>query len=430
MLDQATNHLLTQTGPGTRMGDLLRRYWMPIAGTSEFDEISIKPIRLLGEDLTLYKDLSGAYGLVDRHCPHRRADLSYGFVEQCGLRCNYHGWLWDEKGRCVEQPYEDVAHPDARFKDRVTVKSYPVQTLAGLVWAYLGPEPAPLLPNWEPFSWKNGFVQVVFAEVPCNWLQCQENSIDPLHFEWMHMNWSIRLEDRLGPYSPPHLKLEFEEFEYGFTYKRLREGMDESDPMWTVGRACLWPNMLFPGDHFEWRVPIDDENTLSVTWAFSPVPTECRPYVQEKIPAWRGPVKDAETGRWIHSHIMNQDFVAWVGQGVIADRTKEHLGSGDRGVILLRQRLLADLEAVARGEDPKGTIRDPEINRCVALPVAERKRLTEGISLQALRNHPIHGRELIDGYPFQLGQPEEVRRAYLEAMGVTGPGVQASPHPS
>jgi 5,5'-dehydrodivanillate O-demethylase len=140
--------------------------------------------------------------------------------------------------------------------------------------------------------------------------------------------------------------------------------------------------------------------------------------VQEKIPAWRGPVKDEATGRWISSHIMNQDFVAWVGQGVIADRTKEHLGSGDRGVILLRQRLLADLEAIQRGEDPKGVIRDAAVNRSLSLPIAERERLTEGMDLETMRKHPILGRELTDGYPFQLGQPAEVRHAYLDAMGV------------
>ena len=88
-------------------------------------------MRLLGEDLTLYKDLSGTFGLVDRHCPHRRADLSYGFVEQCGLRCNYHGWLFNEQGRCMEQPYEDVAEPEARFKDKVRVKAYPVEVAGG-----------------------------------------------------------------------------------------------------------------------------------------------------------------------------------------------------------------------------------------------------------------------------------------------------------
>jgi 5,5'-dehydrodivanillate O-demethylase len=417
MLDESKNQLLTQVGSGTPMGELLRRYWMPIAGVTEFENQTIKPVRLMGEDLTLYKDLNGTYGLVDRHCPHRRADLSYGFVEQCGLRCNYHGWLFDEKGRCAEQPFEDMAAPGARFKDKVVVKAYPVEIKAGLIWAYLGPQPAPLVPNWEPFTWKNGFVQIVFADVPCNWLQCQENSVDPVHFEWMHMNWSVRLHDQLGPYSPRHLRLEFEEFDYGIVYRRIREGMSESDPMWKVGRVCLWPNALFPGDHFEWRVPVDDERTLSVTWAFSRVPKEREPYVQERIPAWRGPVSEAASGRWVTSHIMNQDFVAWVGQGTIADRAKEHLGTSDRGVLMLRKRFLSDLDAIARGEDPKAVIRDAAINQCVPLPVAERRYLTEGVSREELLRHPLLGRQLTEGYPFQLGQPEEVRKAYLEAMG-------------
>jgi 5,5'-dehydrodivanillate O-demethylase len=391
---------------------------MPIAAVSEFDDKSIKPVRLLGENLTLYKDLSGTYGLVDRQCAHRRADLAYGFVEQCGLRCNYHGWLYDEAGRCTEQPYEDVAAPEARFKDKIRITAYPVEEKAGLIWAYLGPEPRPLVPDWEPFHWKNGFVEIVFAEVPCNWLQCQENSIDPLHFEWMHMNWSVRLNEKLGPYSPRHLRMEFEEFDYGFVYRRLREGMSETDLMWTVGRCCLWPNALFTGDHFEWRVPIDNENTLSVTWAFTRVPREREPYVQGKIPAWRGPVRDQVNGGWISSHIMNQDFVAWVGQGVTADRTKEHLGLSDRGIILQRQRFLNDLEAIARGQDPKAIIRDPAVNRNVALPVAERKLLVDGLTRAELLAHPILGKQYAGDYIFQAGQPEEVRAAFREAMGI------------
>jgi 5,5'-dehydrodivanillate O-demethylase len=233
----------------------------------------------------------------------------------------------------------------------------------------------------------------------------------------MHMNWSVRLNDKLGPYSPRHLKLEFEEFDYGFVYRRLREGMKESDSMWTTGRVCLWPNALFPGDHFEWRVPVDDENTLSVTWAFTRVPREREPYVQQRIPAWHGPIKDA-AGRWISSHVMNQDFVAWIGQGAIADRTREHLGSGDRGVILLRQRLLNDLEAIGRGEDPKGIIRDPAANVRIPLPVAERRYLTESLGREELLRHPILGKQYQGEYPFQAGQPEEVREAYAQAMGI------------
>jgi len=418
MLSIEDNERLTRIGPGTPMGELLRRYWMPIAALTEFEHTTIKPVRLMGEDLVLYKDLSGAFGLVDRQCPHRRADMSYGFVEERGLRCNYHGWRFDETGQCLEQPFEDIAAPGANFRDKIHIKSYPVQSLAGLIWAYLGPQPAPLVPNWEPFTWKNGFRQIVFGVVPCNWFQCQENSIDPVHFEWMHLNWSVRLRDEAGPYAPKHLKLDFDEFEYGFVYRRIREGMTESDPLWTIGRVCLWPNALFTGGHFEWRVPMDDENTLSVTWCFSRVPKEREPYEQERIPSWHGPVKDPTTGRWVSSHIMNQDFIAWIGQGSVADRTKEHLGTSDRGILMLRKRFWADLESIAKGNDPKAIIRDAELNKCVPLPVADREILIGGLPVEQLRAHPVLGHELRSGYPFQTGQPDEVRRLYEEAMGM------------
>jgi 5,5'-dehydrodivanillate O-demethylase len=420
MLSREQNELFTRVGAGTPMGNLLRRYWMPVAAVAEFENVAVKPLRLMGEDLVLYRDLDGTFGLVDRHCAHRRADMSYGFVEKCGIRCNYHGWLYDAGGRCLEQPYDDVAHPDAHFKEKIQLKAYPVEVTAGLVWAYLGPEPRPLVPNWEPFFWTNGFRQIVFAEVPCNWFQCQENSIDPVHFEWMHMNWSVRLRDEVGPYSPKHLKVDFAEFDYGFVYRRIREGMKETDPLWTIGRVCLWPNTLFTGGHFEWRVPIDDENTLSVTWAFNRVPKEFEPYEQgAQIPAWHGPIKDPNTGRWITTHVMNQDFIAWVGQGTIADRTKEHLGQSDRGILLLRKRFLDDLAALDRGEDPKGIIRDPELNKCVPLPIADRKVFVEGLAWDEMMKHPLLSQELTKGYPFQAGQPDDIRRAFEDAMGIT-----------
>jgi 5,5'-dehydrodivanillate O-demethylase len=172
MLSDEQNRRLAQVGAGTPMGELLRRYWMPIAAVAELDDKATKPVRLLGEDLVLYRDQGGTYGLLDRHCAHRRADLSYGWIEGCGLRCNYHGWVWDHTGKCLEQPFEEAANPEARFKDRVRIKAYPVEAKAGLLWAYLGPPPVPLVPTWEPFTWRNGFVQIVFSEVPCNWFQC------------------------------------------------------------------------------------------------------------------------------------------------------------------------------------------------------------------------------------------------------------------
>jgi 5,5'-dehydrodivanillate O-demethylase oxygenase subunit len=419
MLSEDKNRLLTEVGRGTPMGELMRRYWHPIAAVGELDDAPIKPVTLMGEELVLYRDLSGTYGLTDRHCAHRRADLSYGFVEKCGIRCNYHGWCFDEKGRCVAQPFEETVKPGG-LKDDVRIKAYPVEAKAGLIFAYLGPQPAPLLPNWEPFTWKNGFVQIVFSEIPCNWFQCQENSIDPVHFEWMHANWSVRLGGQTGPYTPAHTKLGFDEFDYGFVYRRVREDTSETDPLWTVGRVCLWPNALFTGDHFEWRVPIDNERTLSVGWFFNRVPKEREPYEQNRIPHWYGPIKGPD-GRWISSHVMNQDFIAWVGQGTVADRSQEYLGASDRGIAMVRRRFFQDLETVAAGGDPKGLVRDPKANACVELPILGRKILTQGLTKAELAAHPLYGRHL-KRFPFQAGQPDEVRRAFEDAMGVSAAG--------
>jgi 5,5'-dehydrodivanillate O-demethylase len=130
-------------GPGAPGGELMRRYWHPIAASGELNEKPTKSVRILGEDLILYKDRSGTLGLIDESCPHRRVNMLYGIPEEKGLRCPYHGWLMDEAGQCIEMPAEA---PDSTFKDRVKVKGYPAQELGGLVFAYLGPEPAPLLP--------------------------------------------------------------------------------------------------------------------------------------------------------------------------------------------------------------------------------------------------------------------------------------------
>jgi 5,5'-dehydrodivanillate O-demethylase len=414
MLTEEQNRQLTRVGPGTPMGNLLRRYWQPIGGASEFDTIAVKPIRLLGEDLVLYKDLSGTFGLVDRHCPHRRADLSYGFVENCGLRCNYHGWLVDEQGRCIEQPFEDTAHPEARFKDKVRTPAYPVKEQRGLLWTYMGPQPAPLLPDWEPFSWENGYVQVITAHVPCNWFQGQENSIDPVHFEWMHSNWSRRLKGQTG-YAKRHIRIEFREFEYGFTYHRLVEDMPETHERWAIGRIALWPNCLGPNQHFEWRVPIDDENTLFVIWHWTPVPLESRPYVQQRIPTWEAPVIDPLTGRFVSTHIDNQDFIAWCGQGRIADRTKEQIGPSDRGIIMMRKRFFDDLARIERGEDPSGLIRDPAKNQRIMLPIANREFLVDSMPLADMLADPFFDpRQFIT----IAGQPKYVTDEVMAACGL------------
>ncbi len=200
MLSVRREHTAYPDRKGTPMGELLRRYWHPIAAVTEFEDKSTKQVRLLGEDLVLYKDRSGTYGLLGLHCPHRRADLSYGFVEECGLRCSYHGWAFDEKGNCISaalRGHRQLATRD--FATQIKQPAYPVEEMAGLLFAYLGPQPAPLLPDWELFTYKNGFAQIVLAPLDCNWLQAAENNIDPVHFEWLHNNWSLarRALDRL-----------------------------------------------------------------------------------------------------------------------------------------------------------------------------------------------------------------------------------------
>jgi 5,5'-dehydrodivanillate O-demethylase len=418
LLTAAKNELLTRVGPGTPMGNLLRRYWQPIGGASELDNNPIKAIRLFGEDLVVYKDLNGRYGLIDRHCPHRRADMSYGWVEEQGIRCSYHGWLVNEKGNTLEQPYEDTTLPRTSAREGCNVPAYPVKECAGMLWAYMGPLPAPELPVWEPFTWDNGFREIVTADVPCNWFQCQENSIDPVHFEWMHDNWSMRLRGRDSNDAPKHLKLKFEAFEHGFTYKRVREGQSEQDRYWTVGRVCLWPNGFYLGSHFEWRVPVDDENTMQVGWFFVRVPKGREPYVQGKVPAWKSPIKD-ENGRWISSHVVNQDIVAWVGQGAIADRTKENLRASDIGIQMMRRRFFEEMETVAAGKDPGGLIRNPNEAQCIPLPNMRRETNTEGITLAQFDDDPVL-KNLLREFRYHYGQPPEVRRAFEEAMGIAG----------
>lgn len=163
-------------------------------------------------------------------------------------------------------------------------------------------------------------------------------------------------------------------------------------------------------------MPIDDENTLSVTWKMTKVPKERQPYVQQSIPTWYGPIVD-ENGKWIDTHVMNQDFLAWVGQGRIADRTQEHLGASDRGIVAIRRRFFDEMEAIAAGAEAKGTIRDPAKNVRVPLPMMDRDRVLGDLTIAEIEADP-HKRRAYTSFIFQAGQPEWVRQAFSEAMGI------------
>ena len=183
MVSPEENELLTRIGPGTRMGTLLRRYWWPFAAASDMDNRWTMPVRLLGENLVVYRDRSGALGLIAEQCPHRRASLVYGIPTANGLRCPYHGWAFDHAGHCTEQPNEPA---NSTFKDKVAIAGYPIEELGGLLFAYLGPLPAPLVPRLAPYVVPGAIRLVGKQVVPCNWLQIMENSLDPIHTEWLH----------------------------------------------------------------------------------------------------------------------------------------------------------------------------------------------------------------------------------------------------
>lgn len=395
MLSVQENEKLTRVGPGTPMGELMRRYWHPIAASAELIDEPTKEVTILGEELVLFKDRRGRLGLIDRYCAHRRVNMAVcGLPEEDGLRCAYHGWKFDATGRCTEQPFEETLHPDGRFKEKCSLKAYPVQEFAGLIWAYLGPEPAPLLPRWEPLLWENTVRDIALTVLPCNWLQAQENSLDPVHVEWLHVYFgSYIMQRREGIPWPaveparmrPHLKIGFDRFEYGIIKRRVVEGMSEEDDSWKIGHPILFPNVLLVGNErqatMQWRVPMDDTRTFHLSYyIYRAAPGHTAPR-QEVIPYRYVPLQD-ERGRWITSFLFNQDYMAWATQGPIANRHLEKLGESDRGIILFRRLLQEQLIALAEGNELMNVFRDPAECACIPLPLERVTKHTQTVSRQ------------------------------------------------
>ncbi|MPZ13907.1 MAG: Rieske 2Fe-2S domain-containing protein [Chloroflexi bacterium] len=388
MLTQEANRRATEVGPGTPMGNLMRRYWHPIAASAELDDepLRTKSVRLLGEDLTLFRTQRGGLGLVEKHCAHRRADLAYGIAEDDGLRCQYHGWKYSTTGQCIEAPFEDTMHPDGALKSTVKLTAYPVQELGGLIFAYLGPEPVPLVPRWSPLVAENAVRDIAISVLPCNWLQCQENSLDPVHVEWLHNhygNYVRRLkahenrQDNVGVRNVQnHRKIGFDLFEYGIIKRRVFAGFTEEDDDWKIGHPILFPNILLVGSEvsatLQFRVPVDDTHTLHISnYTFNARPGTQAPR-QARVPYRHVPLYD-ERNRYIVDLTFNQDYSVWMSQGPIARRDLERLGESDKGVAMFRLLLEREMAAVARGEDPMNVFRDPETNECLEPPLEQTK---------------------------------------------------------
>ena len=369
MLTPQENERLTRVGKGTPMGELQRRYWHPIAATEDLEKSFTKRVRLLGEDLVLYRDRNGKFGLIAEFCPHRHASFVNGIPDVDGIRCSYHGWKFDAAGQCTEQPNE----PDSStFKDKVKIAGYPVEAMGGMIFAYLGPLPAPLLPRWDGFENERAIRTVGWCRIPCNWLQVMENSLDPVHTEWQHGKYQEFWEEQRGntyAISRKHLKIDFEEFEHGMYKRRLLAGASEDSDDWRVGHPVLFPSILAVGSgggklwkmqHYQMRVPIDDENTMHYWYAayFAPEGLPVPAELLERIPFYEVRYID-DDGQPIRDNIEAQDIMAWISQGRIYDRSDEALGTTDRGIIAFRKMLNREMAKVEAGEDPMNVFRRP-----------------------------------------------------------------------
>lgn len=399
MATQEQNERLTRIGPGTPMGDLLRRYWQPVGVALELEKDPVRRVRFLGEDLTLFRSQSGEYGLITDRCPHRCMSLEYGIPDEKGLRCAYHGWVFNGQGDCVEQPFEDRTFPEARYKDRIKVTAYPVRELGGMLFAYFGPQPAPLLPRWDLLVRDDLDRAVEIHPLPCNWLQCMDNAADPVHFEYLHAVFGNHILKTLGRPQQMgegrHVKIEFDVFRYGIMKRRLLEGQSEDVDDWKVGHPLLFPNILAVGAKdwasLQFRVPVDDENTVQFAYRT----TTRKPGSEPKAITVKYSELFDEKGKLIADSVPKQDMAGWVGQGPIADRTREHLTASDKGVILYRKLLVENMERVARGEDPMGTIRDPAENEPM-VDIRREDQALRGFEFAGAGDYVDHIRDLAD----------------------------------
>ncbi len=374
------NDELTQVGPGTPMGDVLRHYWYPVAFVRELDEFPVKEVRLLGENWALFKTPSGEYGIVDERCPHRGASLTYGIVEDAGLRCGYHGWLFNPSGECVEI----LAEPDssAKFRAGCGVRSGSAQALGGMVWAYVGDGPAPELPRYEAYV-MSGYRDVGHSLLPCNWLQIMENAVDPYHVEALHGNYFEFIARQQGTPMPEsfvankHAKVAFDPFDHGIIKRRLLEGQSEDSDDWKIGHPLVFPYKMWVGGNgvyqMQIRVPVDDTHT----WAlFYTVHAPDGLELDDDLPVvdyeyqWID-----ERGRHIVDYIEGQDVMAWVTQGPVADRVNERITKSDVGVLACRRMFKEAIQAVGRGEDPVAVVREP--HDVIKLPL-ERSKFGRG----------------------------------------------------
>jgi 5,5'-dehydrodivanillate O-demethylase oxygenase subunit len=358
MLTADENERLTRVGAGTPAGELLRRYWHPVAIAADLTpEHPTKFVRILGEDLVLFVTPKGEAGLLHDRCAHRGVSLSYGRVEERGLACAYHGWLYDVQGNCLATPAEPA---DSKFHLTVKQRAYPVKKLAGLYWAYLGPQPAPEIPKYDVWARTDGWHWLrALPQLDCNWLQAMENSVDTAHLHILHQELvtdGFKVESTTRGTIDNLEHYEVKEFAHGLIKQRIfKDGKIEEHPL-------LFPTVLRQANRTQIRVPIDDTHTWIVYVHFVPYAAEPRPNGDEVPVNYRRPFKNPLDAlhpftKFRLDDVDAQDFMAWETQGPILDRTRERLAVSDHGVVMYRAMLKREINKVEQGLEPMNVFR-------------------------------------------------------------------------
>lgn len=352
MLSKDASEKLTRVGPDTPTGRLLRQYWHPAFPAKLLKKPgSIHGFELLGERLVAYRSLSGELGVAPERCPHRGVSLAYGFVEENGLRCAYHGWCFDLRGRCVERPFETVAP-----SPKCNLPAYRARTEAGLVFVSMRPNGPPPFPLWDILDHRDGRYEVQLQDdLACNWLQVQENAADITHTVFLHARalGARGIPDGTG-FEAPLLEYGFQPFPFGMVKTWVYRDESGSE-LAGWGNPLVFPTMMRIETEMHWRVPLNDYETRVIILRFTPSKALANRTDQKarkgkkKVKVVQLPGRHDSDGRYTMSDFYSQDAMAWETQGAIANRTAEVLGASDVGISMFRQMLDSAIDENERG---------------------------------------------------------------------------------